>query len=47
MQRYINSSHSIMLGAEIAQLGERKTEDLKVAGSIPAFGMFLYFYCEE
>ena len=25
--------------AEIAQLGERKTEDLKVTGSIPVFGM--------
>ena len=24
--------------AEIAQLGERKTEDLKVSGSIPDFG---------
>ncbi len=26
--------------AEIAQLGERQTEDLKVAGSIPAFGIY-------
>ena len=26
--------------AAIAQLGERQTEDLKVAGSIPAFGTF-------
>ena len=26
--------------AEIAQLGERETEVLKVAGSIPAFGSF-------
>ena len=25
--------------AEIAQLGERMTEDHKVAGSIPAFGI--------
>ncbi len=25
--------------AEIAQLGERQTEDLKVHGSIPCFGM--------
>jgi hypothetical protein len=29
-------------GAEIAQLGERQTEDLKVAGSIPAFGTFFF-----
>ena len=29
--------------AEIAQLGERQTEDLKVAGSIPAFGILFYF----
>ena len=26
--------------AEVAQLGERETEDLKVAGSIPALGRF-------
>jgi hypothetical protein len=26
--------------AEIAQLGERQTEDLKVTGSIPVFGIF-------
>ena len=25
--------------AEIAQLGERQTEDLKVPGSIPGFGI--------
>ena len=25
--------------AKIAQLGERQTEDLKVAGSIPGFGI--------
>ena len=31
---------SIILIAYIAQLGERKTEDLKVAGSIPAVGIF-------
>ena len=29
--------------AGIAQLGERQTEDLKVAGSIPAVGIFLFF----
>ena len=28
--------------AGIAQLGERQTEDLKVAGSIPAVGIFLF-----
>jgi hypothetical protein len=31
---------AVIAGAEIAQLGERQTEDLKVAGSIPAFGTF-------
>ena len=31
--------------AEIAQLGERQTEDLKVPGSIPGFGIsFSYSY---
>ena len=30
--------------AAIAQLGERETEDLKVAGSIPALGIF-FSYC--
>ena len=29
--------------AGIAQLGERQTEDLKVAGSIPAVGIRIYF----
>ena len=29
--------------AGIAQLGERQTEDLKVAGSIPAVGILFYF----
>jgi hypothetical protein len=28
--------------AAIAQLGERQTEDLKVAGSIPACGAFIF-----
>ena len=28
--------------AEIAQLGERQTEDLKVPGSIPGLGIFSY-----
>ena len=28
--------------AGIAQLGERQTEDLKVAGSIPAVGRFIF-----
>ena len=32
--------------AEIAQLGERKTEDLKVPGSIPGRGIFA-FPCSE
>jgi hypothetical protein len=30
--------------ASIAQLGERKTEDLKVAGSIPARSILLPFF---
>ena len=30
--------------AGIAQLGERQTEDLKVAGSIPAVGSSLIFF---
>ena len=31
--------HRCALGfAEVAQLGERQTEDLKVPGSIPGFG---------
>ena len=29
-----------LLSAEIAQLGERQTEDLKVPDSIPGFGTF-------
>ena len=31
--------------AEIAQLGERQTEDLNVPGSIPGFGnLFIFFH---
>ena len=30
--------------AEIAQLGERQTEDLKVPGSIPGFGIKFYIF---
>ena len=30
-------------GAAIAQLGERQTEDLEVPGSIPGFGIFIWF----
>ena len=34
--------------AVIAQLGERQTEDLKVPGSIPGRGIFLFsFFLEE
>ena len=29
--------------ADVAQLGEHETEDLRVAGSIPAISTFLYF----
>ena len=32
--------------AEIAQLGERQTEDLKVPGSIPGHGRY-FFKCTE
>ena len=32
-----------MLAALVAQLGERKTEDLKVRGSIPRGGIFLLY----
>ena len=31
--------------ADIAQLGERQTEDLKVAGSIPAVGILFFCLC--
>ena len=35
-----------MIGyAVIAQLGERQTEDLEVAGSIPAHGIFSKVQC--
>ena len=30
--------------AEIAQLGERQTEDLKVPGSIPGFGKLFFSF---
>ena len=30
--------------AEIAQLGERQTEDLKVPGSIPGLGIFIFSF---
>ena len=32
----------IISSAEIAQLGERQTEDLKVPGSIPGFGISFF-----
>ena len=32
----------VILIAFVAQLGERKTEDLKVRGSIPRGGIFLH-----
>ena len=34
-----------MIEASIAQLGERKTEDLKVTGSIPVGGS-VFTFCE-
>ena len=30
--------------AEIAQLGERQTEDLKVQGSNPCFGIYKFLF---
>jgi hypothetical protein len=33
--------------AEVAQSGERKTEDLKVASSILAFRIFEPFFCSK
>lgn len=32
----------LLMTAQIAQLGEHKTEDLRVAGSIPALGIFYF-----
>ena len=34
----------VILNAFVAQLGERKTEDLKVRGSIPRGGIFFILY---
>ena len=39
-QPYLTTVNS---SAEIAQLGERQTEDLKVPGSIPGFGISFVF----
>ena len=39
---YINSMNMFMTVALVAQLGERKTEDLKVRGSIPRGGIFYF-----
>ena len=39
---YLYESEPQITAARVAQLGERKTEDLKVAGSSPAGGTFLY-----
>ena len=33
--------------AQIAQLGERETEDLEVAGSIPALGILFCFLYQQ
>ena len=42
---YQNLTQWIIFKAEIAQLGERQTEDLKVACSIHALGeLFVLFY---
>ena len=35
------------MSAEIAQLGERETEDLKVPGSIPGLGAPFCFYSKD
>ena len=37
----MNINHEL---AEIAQLGERQTEDLNVPGSIPSFGNIFIFF---
>ena len=37
----MNINHEL---AEIAQLGERQTEDLNVPGSIPGFGNIFIFF---
>ena len=37
----VNINHEL---AEIAQLGERQTEDLNVPGSIPGFGNIFIFF---
>ena len=39
--RFIMSLGTNIFAAEIAQLGERQTEDLKVPGSIPGFGTLI------
>ena len=36
---YDTGRQSLVSKAEIAQLGERQTEDLKVPGSIPGLGI--------
>ena len=36
-----------LLQAEIAQLGERQTEDLEVPGSIPGLGTTFFFVFDE
>ena len=41
--QYIHCHFSVKPSAVIAQLGERKTEDLKVSGSIPDCGKFFLF----
>jgi hypothetical protein len=40
---YITYNFSSIHQASIAQLGERKTEDLKVTGSIPVRSMFFIY----
>ena len=46
-QRSVDRNHPSLLfclqpTAALAQLGERQTEDLKVPGSIPGGGIFIY-----
>ena len=38
----MNDKSVTVVPAAIAQLGERQTEDLKVPGSIPGHGMFMF-----
>ena len=42
-KKWCRPAGSNRISAEIAQLGDRQTEDLKVAGSIPGFGNTVHY----